>query len=118
MERKEFLERSWRSADGRVIPIKDLELGHFVNILNWIHSHMYSNDVREDFVRTANDRKFIGFSEGKPYPDLIDGQWVVVDPVTGNGEIIPPPVEYIDAVKDNKVYQEMKAKLKVDPSGQ
>jgi hypothetical protein len=115
MERKAFLERTWRSADGRLIPVKDLDLGHFVNILNWIHDHKYHKDTIADFVKVAADRKFVGFAEGTPYPDLIDGRWAVVDPDTGKGEIIPPPAEYSEAMKTNEAYQEMRAKLKVDP---
>lgn len=104
----DFREREWGAADGRRIKIKDMDLGHLVNVLNWVHDHdRYSDDVRARFIAEAEYRKTFLFAEGKAYATKIDGRWKVVDPETGEGKIIPPPADYIEAVKDNPVYQRM-----------
>lgn len=104
----DFREREWGTADGRRVKLKDMDLGHLVNVLNWVHDHdRYSDDTRARFIAEAEYRKTFLFAEGKPYPTKIDGRWKVIDPETGDGKIIPPPNDYIEAVKDNPVYQEM-----------
>lgn len=106
----DFRERIWRTADGRGIPIKDMQLGHLVNVINWIADNetSYPEGLLENyFVREAHYRQLISFAEGKPYPGLVDGRWMVIDPHTGSASIQKPPADYIDAVKDNSVYQSM-----------
>lgn len=104
-----FREREWGRADGKRVKIKDMDLGHLVNVLNWVHDHhdSYADYIRDQFVAEAQYRKILLFAEGKAYPGQIDGRWKVIDPVTGAGSIIKPPADYLDAVKDNPVYTEM-----------
>lgn len=105
----EFRERTWGTADGRKLRIADMELGHLVNVLNWVHDNWisYSDSVRSDMVAEANYRKLELFTTGQPYPGLVDGVWKIIDPETGKGTIKPPPAEYIEAVKDNPAYTAM-----------
>lgn len=105
----EFREIEWGRADGTRVKIKDMDLGHLVNVLNWVHDHdrSYSDRTRQNFIAEAEYRKVFLFAESKPYPGLVDGRWKVIDPATGEGSIIRPPDEYLDAVKDNPVYKEM-----------
>lgn len=108
----DFREREWGTADGRTVKLKDMDLGHLVNVLNWVHDHdRYSSDTRERFVAEANYRKTFLFAEGKAYPAKVDGRWRVLDPKTGESKIIPPPADYIDAVKENEIYQRMSARV-------
>lgn len=105
----DFREIEWGSADGRRVKIKDMDIGHLVNVLNWVHDHAlrYPDRTREQFVAEAEYRRLFDFAERKPYPGLVDGRWQVIDPNTGQGKIIPPPEGYIQAVKDNPEYQRM-----------
>jgi hypothetical protein len=108
----DFREREWGTADGRSIKIKDMDLGHLVNVLNWVHDHdRYSDDTRARFIAEAEYRKTFLFAEGKPYATKIDGRWKVIDPETGAGTIIPPPADYVEAVKENEIYQRMSARV-------
>jgi hypothetical protein len=99
----------WRTADGRGIAIKDMELGHLVNVINWIGDNpdSYPPHVRDLMIAEANYRKVFLFAEGKEYPQLVGRRWRVIDPMTGEGRIEKPPEDYIEAVKDNKIYQSM-----------
>ena len=103
-------ERTWRTADGRSIAVKDMELSHLVNVINWVHDNHYSypNHVRELMIAEANYRKMILFTEGKEYPQQVNGKWQIMNPQTGKGRIEMPPAEYIEAVKENVGYQEMR----------
>lgn len=108
----DFREREWGTADGRRVKVKDMDLGHLVNVLNWVHDHdRFSDDTRARFVAEAEYRKTFLFAEGKAYAALIDGRWKVIDPETGDGKIIPPPADYIEAVKENEIYQRMAARV-------
>lgn len=109
MTHESFREKEWGSADGRRIPIKDLGLGHLVNILNWVHDHhaSYSDEIRRNMIAEAEYRKLNLFAQGKAYPREVDGRWVVYDVKTKTCVIEKPPEDYIDAVKDNPRYQEM-----------
>jgi hypothetical protein len=102
-------ERTWRTADGRRVKIKDMDLGHLVNVINWIadNSASYPPSIHDVMVREANYRQLVLFAEGKPYPQRFDKNWQVVDPTTGQGRIIPPPAEYIEETQDNEAYQRM-----------
>lgn len=96
-----FEETTWTSADGKKIKIKDLELGHLVNILNWIRikANKYPDSLIEDFTTYAYDIKFYLFAQNKPFPHLADnGKWVIMDPVDGKCSIERPPAEYTEAV--------------------
>ena len=105
----DFREKEWGAADGRCIKIKDLELSHLVNIINWVHDHhsKYPDSVRKGMVAEAEYRKLGLFAEGKAYPRKVDGKWKVYDPETKECVIVPPPADYIETVKDNPTYQEM-----------
>lgn len=107
----DFADTEWGRADGTRVRIRDMDVGHLVNVLNWVHDHRarYSDRIREGFVAHAKTLQLAGFMEGKPYPQLVDGRWKVMDPVTGKSEIRPPPADYIEAVKDKPGYQAMAA---------
>ena len=99
----------WRTADGRGVKLMDMELFHLVNVINWINDNAdaYSPHVLEAMIEEANYRKVFLFAEGKEYPQKIGDRWKVIDPQTGTGKIRKPPKEYIEAVKDNDIYQSM-----------
>lgn len=94
-------EMTWGAADGRRRQIKDLTLGHLVNVLNWINdpNNSYPQEFIQGMEKYATDQKFILFSSKKPYPDRIDGKWMIVDPVTGNCKIEEPPKRYVKKVR-------------------
>jgi hypothetical protein len=96
----EFRESKWVSADGRFARIKDLEVGHLVNVLNWIkrYPQSYPSHVYKNMVREAHYRKLILFAEGNSYPTFNGTDWELVDAKTGENFYEPPPQEYIDAV--------------------
>lgn len=102
-------ELLWRSADGRQVKIKDMAIGHLVNVINWVtdNKNSYPADVRPLMEAEVEYRQLTLFAEGKAYPQLVKGRWVLIDPVTGKKGIIPPPKEYLDKVKNNVAYQEM-----------
>jgi hypothetical protein len=102
-------EQMWHTADGRGIMIKDMELGHLVNVINWIIDNpiSYPLHVLDLMIAEANYRKIFLFSEGKSYPQSVGERWKIIDPVTGEGRIEPPPKEYIESIKENIGYQEM-----------
>ena len=101
--------KTWRTADGRGIAVKDMELGHLVNVVNWIldNPESYPLHVLELMVAEADYRKIFLFAEGKAYPQLMGKRWKIVDPQTGKGSIEKPPADYIENVKDNAAYQHM-----------
>lgn len=102
-------ERIWRTADGRNVQIKDMDLGHLVNVINWIADNpmSYPKSIYDVMVREANYRQIILFAEGKAYPQKTNVGWRVIDPITGQGRIIPPPADYIEGTQDNEAYQRM-----------
>lgn len=99
---QEFREMPWRSADGRRIPIKDLEVGHFVNILNWVHerSDVYPPNIYIQLVQEAEYRKFIDFASGNPWPEHNGKSWELKHPVTGQGYVQPPPQAHLDKIAE------------------
>jgi hypothetical protein len=102
-------DKTWRTADGRSIAVKDMKDSHLVNVINWIldNPDSYPLSSLERMVAEANYRKTFLFAEGKSYPQLVGKRWKLVDPVTGEGRIEKPPKEYIEAVQDNSAYQTM-----------
>jgi len=102
-------ESTWRTADGRRVMVKDMEDSHLINVINWISDNQrsYPDGAVERFVAEARYRQSFLFAEGKPYPQLVGSVWKLIDPQTGEGRIVPPPAEYIEAVKDNPGYQQM-----------
>ena len=102
-------DKVWRTADGRGIPIKDMQLGHLVNVVNWVidNRESYTKTILDLMVAEANYRKLILFAEGKPYPQKVGKRWKIIDPVTGEGSIEKPPADYIESVKENSAYQHM-----------
>lgn len=101
--------RWWRTADGRSIMVADMTDSHLVNAINWIadNADSYTDRDLHMMVDEAMRRQPVLFAEGKAYPQLIGSRWKLVDPATGRGHIVPPPKEYLEAVKDNVAYQEM-----------
>lgn len=99
----------WRTADGRSFAVKDMKDSHLVNVINWISDNRrsYPAHILEVMIAEADYRKTLLFAEGKPYPQLVGRGWKLIDPETGEGKIVPPPKEYIEAVKDNPAYQRM-----------
>jgi hypothetical protein len=102
-------EKIWRTADGRGIAIKDMELGHLVNVINWIADNRdsYPKSILDTMIAEAKYRQPFLFAEGKAYPQQLDKAWKIVDPKTGVGKIEKPPADYIEAVKDNPAYTAM-----------
>lgn len=102
-------EKIWRTADGRGIAVKDMELGHLVNVINWISDNRdsYPSGILNTMIAEAKYRQTFLFAEGKAYPQLMGNTWKIVDPQTGVGKIEKPPADYIEAVKDNPAYTAM-----------
>ena len=102
-------EKTWRTADGRSIAVKDMQLGHLVNVVNWIidNPDSYPGHILDLMVSEARYRQTLLFAEGKEYPQKIGKRWKIIDPQTGNGSIHRPPADYIEAVKDNPAYTAM-----------
>ncbi len=102
-------EKTWRTADGRSVPIKDMENSHLVNVINWIldNQDSYPRGIRDLMIAEAKYRQPFLFAEGKSYPQKIGTRWKLVDPQTGEAKIVPPPADYIEAVKDNPGYTAM-----------
>jgi hypothetical protein len=101
--------RVWRTADGRSIAVKDMADSHLVNVINWIldNPDSYPLTALNRMVAEANYRKTLLFAKGEPYPQLVGKRWRLIDPETGEGRIVKPPQDYIDAVKENAAYQIM-----------
>ena len=100
---------SWRTADGRSVPIKDMDLGHLVNVINWIidNREVYTKNVLDAMIAEAKYRQTILFAEGKDYPQRVGKRWKIINAETGAGSIEKPPEDYIEAVKDNPAYTRM-----------
>lgn len=109
----DFREIKWGTANGRRIRLKEMEIGHLVNVLNWVHDHdgVYSERVKEALIKEAEYRRLFAFNESKEYAGKIDGRWAVINPITGEGCILKPPDDYIEAVKDNETYQRMSERV-------
>lgn len=101
--------KQWRTADGRGIAIKDMELGHLVNVINWIadNPQSYNKSILDTMIAEANYRKVFLFAEAKSYPQCVGKRWEIINPQTGKGYIEKPPADYIEAVKDNPGYTAM-----------
>jgi hypothetical protein len=102
-------EKIWRTADGRGVAVKDMDLGHLVNVINWISDNRdsYPKSILDTMIAEAKYRQILLFAEGKSYPQQMGKAWRVVDPKTGVGKIEKPPADYIEAVKDNPAYTAM-----------
>lgn len=102
-------ERIWRTADGRSVAVKDMQLGHLVNVINWISDNpiSYPQSIRTLMIEEAKYRQLELFSTGQPYPQQVGRSWKIMDPQTGEGRIEKPPADYIEAVKENEAYQAM-----------
>lgn len=102
-------DKTWRTADGRSIAVKDMQLGHLVNVVNWIldNPESYPLSALDLMVAEANYRKVFLFAEGNPYPQQVGNRWKIIDPQTGKGKIEKPPADYLEAVKDNAGYNAM-----------
>lgn len=113
-------ERTWRTADGRGIKVKDMELSHLVNVINWINDNKdsYPTGILKLMVSEAKYRQTFLFADGKEYPQLIDGRWKLINPKTGAGRIEKPPADYIEAVKDNPGYQAMSKRTQSKRKGE
>lgn len=97
----DFGEKTWTTADGRKTKIKDLKVGHLVNILNWvqIEKNSYPKELIKGLIAHAYDIKFPLFSDNKPFPHLAEnGKWVVMNPLDGTCKVERPPADYTDAV--------------------
>ena len=83
--------------------------GHLVNVINWILDNplSYSKSTLNKMIQEAKNRQTVLFAQGKPFPQQVKNKWLLIDPSTGEGHIIPPPKEYIEAVESNERYQAM-----------
>ena len=84
---EDFREMLWGSQDGRKTPIKDLDIGHLVNILNWVKARptAYPGELYPMLVQEANYRKMMQFVAGDQIPRLgEDGLWYLTDSTTGD----------------------------------
>lgn len=99
----------WRTADGRSVKIKDMTVGHLVNVINWVldNPDSYPLSIADIMIEEAKYRQTFLFAKGMPYPQQVGSRWRVIDTKTGEGKIERPPQDYIDNVKDNKIYQSM-----------
>ena len=99
----------WRTADGRGVKVTEMDLGHLVNVINWIidNPDAYGPSTLERMVIEADNRKTVLFAQAKPYPQKVGKRWKIIDPMTGKGSIERPPEDYIEAVKDNPAYTAM-----------
>jgi len=96
----EFRDTLWGSSDGRETPIKDLQIDHLVNILNWIidRPRQYPPDLYGLIVQEAQYRKTIQFAAGEPIPyQADDGRWYLQDPAGDTLEALQWSV-YADTV--------------------
>lgn len=102
-------EKIWRTADGRGVAVKDMQLGHLVNVINWVldNPHSYPRSILTLMTAEADYRKVFLFAEGKDYPQKVGRRWKIINAKTGNGSIEKPPADYIENVKDNTAYQSM-----------
>jgi hypothetical protein len=99
----------WATAAGTHTLVKDLKVGHLVNIINWVQDnrHIYGADIRDVMIAEARYRQVLLFAEGKPYPQNAGTHWVLIDPQSGRSMIERPPKDYLEAVSDNEAYQQM-----------
>ena len=106
----DFGDTNWGTADGRRVKVRDMTLGHLVNVTNWVHDHhaRYSDHIREGFVKQIEARQFELFAAKKPYPMREGDRWVIMNPKNGTTHVEMPPKKYIKAVEDNPRYQAMR----------
>ena len=99
----------WNSADGRATKIKDMDVGHLVNVINWINSNdnVYEERTRDLMVAEAHYRQLALFAGKRAYPLQVGSHWVVSDPVSGEKGCIPPSQDFLNSVSDNPIYQKM-----------
>jgi len=108
-------QKLWRTADGRSIEVMNMTESHLVNVINWITDNpdSYPKSSLDLMVAEAKYRQTILFAEGKAYPQQVGKHWKLIDPVTGEGKIVKPPQDYIEAVKDNTAYQTMSKRTQI-----
>jgi hypothetical protein len=102
-------DRHWHTADGQLVKVQDMKLGHLVNVINWITDNptSYRAGTLETMIAEAKFRQIGLFADNQPYPQLVGTRWKIIDPKTGIGKIEKPPADYIEAVKDHPGYQRM-----------
>lgn len=107
-------EKVWRTADGRQISVGDMEESHLVNVINWIldNPDSYSKDTLKLMIAEATYRQSVLFASGKAFPQKVGKRWKLIDPQTGQAHIVPPPADYIEAVKENESYQRMRERTR------
>lgn len=101
MSRVHVEDMMWHSADHKERKVDDLDLDHFVNVLNWINEReqAYPPSYIEHMEQKAHDRAFILLADRKPYPHKdVGGKWMIVDETMHAAA--PPPQEYIDFIKE------------------
>lgn len=96
---------SWGSADGRSTLIKDMNVGHLVNCINWIQDHpeKFSRhpNLYQELEEYAKHKAFLLFVDKQPYPLKSNDRWFVYDPANNKLGVIKPPQEYINYVKEH-----------------
>lgn len=97
----------WGSVDGRVTKIKDMDVGHLVNCINWIKKHPenFKNPIKlhAELESYAKYISFFLFCDKKSYPlkNEQNGKWYIFNVESGKTEVHVPPKEYLDYVKEN-----------------
>ena len=110
----------WESYDGRKILIKDLEIRHLVNILNWVKEtndghdcDIYPPAVCQLLQDEAQLRVMRGWAANKGIPKQLDnGEWVVVNQ-TFTEQLIEDVKSLIHKYKIKKLYGKIMQK-KID----
>ena len=75
---EEFRDTLWGVADGRQIKIRDLELSHLVNILNWVRDRprQYAAELYPLLEQELELRRLLQFSQGGQIPFKgTEGTW-------------------------------------------
>lgn len=71
---------TWRTHDGKRVPIAELDDYHVANIIHWMNEnrYRYHHTTIEEFAEEAKKRNFMDeFLELAPYPYQNDkGEWV------------------------------------------
>jgi hypothetical protein len=94
----------WRTANGQTLRIKDMEIGHLVNSINWVYKHQRDFDpsLHGYLEEYAKHISYFLFCDRKPYPYKKDNKWYIFDTTSGKLTHEKPPAEYIEYIKEHE----------------